>query len=143
MDTVLYLTQEEIDNIFEKLPAKIQKTWKKRLQVETIDAYETEQELTARLNKTKYDDIPGMEAFAKHAVTALSSDDVESASPAGIPEAAYPRFFYSIGACGMSAMLEIAMQDPKISNEIMETVAGMSFVRHIILEANASGKAAA
>ena len=140
---MLHLTAEEQEHVFARLPRELQERWKDRVHTETIDAYETEEELMERMRSVRYDDLPGVRTFMEASVRAAETGDLESVDFSVLPEAAFPRYFHSIGACGMSAMLQLTLQEPGITDEGMQAAASMSIVRHIILEANASAKAAA
>ncbi len=139
---ILYLTSDEQKHLFDRLPEALQASWKDKISIEAIDAYETEEELKERMTSVRYDDLPSVKEFMQSAVKAAEAGNLENADYASIPEAAFPRYYHSIGACGMTAMLEFTLHDPNLTEEGMRAVASMSMVRHIILEANASAKAA-
>ena len=140
-DFALRLTQEEIDNLWEKLPAAMQKHWKPMLTVESLQSFETEQELTKRMKTVRLDDIPGMKEFTDEFVQTIEKGDLTKASLKNMPQVAILRHFYSIGACGMSALIGIMLQDPALDEPAMQAVADFSVIRHAILESNASVKA--
>lgn len=138
----LYLTAEEQEHLFKKLPQHLQDAWSPSLKTETVDAYETEAELKERMTSTTYEDLPSMKDFHQSAVAAAEAGDLSTADFTKIPHEAFPRYFHSIGACGMSAMMQFTMHDPELNDEGLRAVASMSMIRHIILEANAAAKAA-
>lgn len=138
MDSALYLTQEELENIFVKLPEATQAAWRSKLVTETIDAFETEEELIERMSNVRTDDIPGMKEFLDAFTKTIEEGDLTKATLTAIPEVAMLRHFYAIGACGMSAIIGLMLQDPKLEEPDLQAAADFSVLRHAILQANAS-----
>jgi hypothetical protein len=140
-DVTLYLTKEEVDNVFTKLPAKAQSSWKPRLTVESLTTFETEDELQRRMSSVRTDDIPGIKEFVESFITMVQKKDLTNLSLNDVPEVAILRHFYAIGACGMSALIEVALQDPELDDDAVFAIADFSVIRHAILQANASASA--
>jgi hypothetical protein len=144
MAQTLYLTHDEVEHIFEKFSAELQEKWRSRLQEETLKAFETDDELVRLRDATTYDDLPDMRRFGEWVQRKLQGgSDLEDLDAAGFPDAAIPRFLRSIGACGLSAIIEISLQQPDLSDDVFEAIAGLSHIRHAILEHNAALRAAA
>ena len=135
--TALYLTKHEMTKLFPALPVAVQRTWKKKVKDEMNDAFETKEELLNRMQKPWNDESKELESFVKHVGNILEQGKgVDAIDLQKFPDSAFPRFFYTIGACGMSAFIQISLQQKNIKNGDMKAIAGLSFIRHAILEAN-------
>lgn len=131
-DNPLYLVREEI-LLFEKLPDALKNNWKPV--IETIDAYETEAEITRRMKDSRFE-MPGLEGFIKGGGT----KDGPQFDFSKVSEPAWAEYFYTIGASGTSALIQLSLQSPGLTDEQMDSIAAMSAIRHVILEENNAAK---
>ncbi|HRH93375.1 MAG TPA: hypothetical protein PKV72_02475 [Candidatus Peribacteria bacterium] len=130
-DNPLYLVREEI-LLFEKLPEALKSNWKPV--IETIDAYESEAEITRRMKDSRFE-LPGLEAFIKS-----GGKDGPQFDFSKVSEPAWAEYFYTIGASGTSALIQLSLQSPGLTDEQMDSIAAMSAIRHVILEENNAAK---
>jgi hypothetical protein len=138
MARALYLTAEEKKLFFNKLPDAIRKSWELSLKEETIDAYETAQELEKRGEEVARDPDAAQPEFARmlnaHLESGKGLDDVPIAD---IPPNILYDGFYQMGASGLSAFIQLSLQDADIEDQDMIGIATLTLVRHHVLEANA------
>lgn len=138
MDTFFHLTAEERQKIFERVPAKLKSAWEKKVLEETIDAYETPEELKRRMETPAFDKYPEAKAFAEKVAKKMeaggSIDDVPFSD---FPKEAIPTLLYNLGACGVTALMELAFQQPELDEDVLEDMAALSRARHRILQINA------
>ena len=137
--SILYFTADE-KRLFDTLPNDVKKGWEGSVEIETIDAYETVAELQGRMAHTSYDKYPAAKALADKARRAVErGEGLREISFLDLPSEALPVFFYSIGACGVSAMIELSLQDAeKLRMSGMEGVEALSRIRHHLLQQNSS-----
>lgn len=133
MPSVLYLRAEE-KALFHTLPSALTSAWEARIIDETIDGYESEQELTEKLSSLPFAEDPRYKAWAR---THASFGAVGSPLLTDFPEDLLPSFFEHIGACGLSAIIELAFQSEHVNGTILEAVSALSTLRHQILTKNA------
>ncbi len=138
MASLLFLTGEERANIVPALPAEIRSAWEANLREEVIDAYETTEELEKRMAQSQLGKSPAVQALIKDVSDHMAEGkSIENISIAGIPDDLVPDFLYSIGASGVSALLQMMLQSPKLKPKDMESIAALSRARHRILQINA------
>lgn len=127
----LHLTTEE-QKWFETLPAALKEGW--TVEPETIDAYETAEELQVRLNITRMPKFPPVDKLLQKL---RDGADIKDVNLDDLPEEMMPSFFFAIGAKGVSifmgALFKLAKDD-----EDVQALCAMSLIRHDILETNAS-----
>ncbi len=138
---LLFLTPEERDRLFSKLPKALQSAWKDKLREETITTYETPSELQLRIRESKFVDHAGIKALMdkmiSHIEQGKKGSPIDHVSMKDLPEDALPAFFFTIGACGTEAFLDLLLQDKDLSEEDMDAVASLSRTRHRLLQMNA------
>lgn len=133
MRTVLYLRSGEM-TLFNALPKSIQAEWQGKVVEESIDAYESEDQLATKMNGAPFVNDERYKAWAaKHSSGVQTSDSLLSDFPGDL----FPSFFECIGACGLCAMIEMALGNGKLDDEAMNGVAALSVLRHQILTKNA------
>ena len=134
MDDLLHLTADERP-LFDALPDDVKGAWEGKLAEETLDAYETPEQLAVRLSV--FDDQPEV----KRAVDAVFAALKDGASPDAVelpdmPEEVVPRVLFALGAGGMSALLQILLRSATADS--LEGIAALSQARHLLLEQNAA-----
>lgn len=138
MASMLFLTGEERKEIWPRLPDVIKQEWESRVREEIIDAYESAEELEKRMAQSQLGKSPAMQALIQDvAQNMVDGKSIQDVSVAGIPDDLVPDFLYSIGACGVSALLQMMLQNPELKAKDMEQVAALSRARHRILQINA------
>jgi len=135
----LRLTADEKTHIFDKLPEPLRKKWESRLEIETLESFESVEELKSRLEKLSFDEYPDAVKVGEKALkAAMKGKALKAMDAKKFPQEAMPRFFHAIGACGISAMMQAAMQGEDVDNTTLESVAGLSLIRHVILQDNSA-----
>lgn len=131
MNTI-HLTPQERSK-FEALPADLRDGWE--IVDETLEsAYETPEQLALRAEVARLDRNPYIKTLIERLQSGASPD---SLSLADIPESYFPVIFYAIGASGIAMLIALHLGEIKTDEDIQE-LAGLSHVRHDILEANAA-----
>ena len=131
MRTILYLRSNEKE-LFEKLPAAVQAAWSDKIVEETLESFESQETLEKNLDNVPFASDPGYQAWVeKHA-----SDMGSGAALADFPEDLLPAFFENIGACGLCAIIELALQNGTVDDKTMEAVSALSVLRHQVLTKN-------
>ena len=134
----VYLTQEE-QELLQKQPKGVQDLFKGRMKPEILTSYETEDELVERMSKANYDRYPEVkqivEKFGK-------SGSVEDVALDTLSDGALDVLLFSIGACGICAILETSLQqsDIDIDADAVDAFAALTAARQRILKVNAGGK---
>jgi len=137
-DVQLYLTPEEIEHLWPTLPDDIRNRWQSSVVEETQTSFETSNELNDRLDKLSKDTSPEMESLREQLVQGLKAGKQPSQIQwKEIPDATILQLLHGVGACGVSAFIEMAMQEQNLTDQTMVSVASLSVVRHHMLEANA------
>ncbi len=131
--TKVLLTNEE-QALLKKLPPNAQALFKGRVESETLDSFETEEELAERLSKTSYDQYPEVKGMIDKLLTSGNIDDLDFEK---LSDGALDVLLFSIGACGISALIEISLQD-EVSKDAVEAIATLSAARHRVLTVNSS-----
>ncbi len=135
MPSTLYLTADETRLFGKNVSAALRKSWQDSVREEALDTYETEEQLQTRMQSVSYGQFPQVKALAEKAAAQKSLDGL---SLQDIPPQAMPVLLHSIGACGVSALIELSFQDPAlIDDNALEGIAGLSRARHQMLIANA------
>ena len=138
MVSLLFLTGEERAKIFPRLPAEIRSVWEPGVREEVIDAYENAQELEKRMAQSQLGKSLAMQVLIKDVSDHMAEGkSIENISIAGVPDDLVPDFLYTIGASGVSALLQMMLQSPKLHPKDMESIAALSRARHRILQINA------
>lgn len=137
MDAVLYLNAAEMA-LFKTLPASVQSAWVSRVKEEILTAYETPQQMEARMKAVNYDKYPEAKALIEQCAQQMKAGKAPDVSMANFPEQAIDAFLFALGASGISFLMESLMQDPKVAEnaEAMAGIAALSRVRHETLDAN-------
>lgn len=128
---VLYLTQDE-KKIFENLSEALREGWK--IQDETINAYETDEQLAVRVSMADTDRWPELKKLMQEM---KEGKEVNVTDIKSIPESAMPELLFTIGARGVTMLIYALMQKAKDDQDI-EGLAAFSMLRHDLLETNAS-----
>jgi hypothetical protein len=135
---LLFLTVDEREKLFAKLPQTVQDAWQAGLRTETIDAYEPPEELQRRMREGTFADRPDVKAMFDALVGMLGKNAAPGDLPMDeFPEDALPSFLYTIGACGTEALIEQLLQAESVTQEDMQGIASLSRARHRLLEINA------
>lgn len=134
--TAFWLTKDEIANLFEKLPQQLQQEWKKHVVIESLTAFETEAQLRKNFEQSRFE-LPGLKDFID-SVAAGSPKPFPELNSSNLSEESLAEYFATIGASGISALLYMALAEPDVTSEQLDQLAGMSRVRHVILEANST-----
>ena len=135
-DTTFYIVDEELA----LLPAHIRTKWANRLQKETLTAYETPEQIDARMKSVNYAQYPNLKKKIDLYAGEIKAGRTPEMSFEDFPEEALGSFLYSIGASGISFYIHVYLSDKDLceSEELLEAVAALSRTRHRILEKNAA-----
>ncbi len=133
MRTVLYLRSGEI-KLFRNLSAELRGSWEEKIVEESIDAYESEGELAAKMSSAPFLKDPRYTSWAKKHSTGVQTGD---SLLSDFPEDLLPAFFECVGACGLCAMIEAALGNGKVTDDVLNGIAALSVLRHQILTKNA------
>ena len=128
--TTLYLTPDEIRNIFGKLPSSIQNAWKSSLKEEDLmDHFETDEEIERKL-------VTGTKRPSKAVQTFMKQIAEKGEFPSMTPETV-EALADVVGAVGLSAVLTAAFQEG-VEEGDLDGISALSEMRHRILAANAA-----
>ena len=126
----LYLTAAEQAK-FQTVSDALKDGWE--VTPETIDAYETTYQLWIRANMMELNEFPEI----KQMILALrDGKPVDPTTIQNIPDEALPEVLFTIGARGITILMTILF-DRIESDEEIAAIAGLSHLRHDVLEANA------
>lgn len=133
-DTTFYIVDEELA----LLTPENKKAWAGQLKKETLTAYETPEQLDARMKSVNYDKYPELRAQIDAFAREVQSGKMPTLSFSNFPEEAIDSFLFSIGASGISAFIDLYLRQKEVveSTGAMEAVAALSRARHKILEKN-------
>ncbi len=138
---LLFLTAEERERLFAKLPSALQSHWEKNIRPETIDAYESPKELQMRLQESKFASHPGVKAMfdkmVKHVESGKKGDPFEAVQMEDFPPDALPSLLFTIGAAGTEAFIQMLLGSDDVTEEDMESIASLTRARHRMLQLNA------
>src|SRR5437870_2282229 len=109
MDSALfYIVDEELA----LLPENVRRTWEARLVKETLTAYETPQQIDARMSAVNYKKFPGLQKKIEQYAKDFSAGNASNVSFEDFPEEALGSFLFSIGASGISAYIALYLHSP-------------------------------
>ena len=133
-DNAFYLVDEEI----KLLPPAVKKALSKRIKKELCTAYETPQQIDARMKAVSYKKFPKLQKKIDGYVAEIKAGKKPNMDFSDFPEEAIGTFLFSIGASGISFYIAIFISDPSFGTdkELIEAVAALSRSRHRILEKN-------
>ena len=129
--STLYLTMVE-KALFQKLPKELREGW--AVVDQPVKAFETDAQLAVRANMMELDAFPELRK-AVEGMRAGKKPDLKSIK--GIPEAALGEVLFALGARGISILLQHLLADAT-EDKHLEAVAGFSFARKDIIDANAA-----
>ncbi len=139
MGNPVHLTADE-QKLFEALPAAVKAVFKKRIETEIIDAYETEAELKERLRNASFTSDPRARLLAEKVMHKLArSENLDDLSLDELPEQVLSSVLYGMGAVGISAIIELMLADAK-NTETVEAIGLLSRARNKVLRANAASR---
>ncbi len=130
-----YFTAEEM-KLLKTLPKATQDYFKGRVQPETLDTFETEEELVERMKSASYDKYPEVRQMVGELA---KTGDVSAVSFEKMSDGALDTLLFSIGACGMSALIETSLQE-NVDASAADAIVSLSKARHRVLTVNSSGK---
>lgn len=105
---------------------------------ETLTSYERPTDLVVRMRLVASDTHPEVRDFVLHMIEALQrGEDIEPNALDGLPQESLPIVYFGMGALGLCALIEVLLPVAE-SPEDLEGLAGLTKVRHLLLEANAS-----
>lgn len=131
--TKVLLTKEE-QALLKKLAPNVQALFKDRVEAESLTSFETEEELVERMSKASYEQYPEVKTMMeKFAVTG----NPEDLSFDKLSDGALDVLLFSIGACGISALIEISLQEQVTQDEV-DVIATLSAARHRVLTVNSA-----
>ncbi len=138
MDTTLFLTKEE-KTLFSQFPASVQDAWKGRITEETGSAYETPEQMDARMHAVNYDKYPKAKEIIETIKMSIREGKTPQVSFADFPDGAIDSFLFSLGASGISFLMESMLRMPEQTStkDGMDGLMVLSCVRHETLESNA------
>lgn len=133
-DSTVYLVKEEMT----LLSPALKKQWEKSLKPEALTAYETPEQIDARMKAVNYSKYPKLQKKIDACLAAMQEGKQTEMSFEDFPEEAISSFLYSIGASGISAYIDLFLSSKKMqgSDAAMQGVAALSRARHRILEKN-------
>lgn len=130
-NTTLFLTEPEAA-AFAALPEALREGW--TVEPETGTAYEDADVLKVRAGMARFETFPALHEYVKQA---LSSGIVDPSTIKEIPESVLPELFFTIGARGVSALMAALFSECAQDDDVAG-IAGLSHIRHDILQTNAS-----
>ena len=134
MDKTFYIVAEELA----LLPPEVKKAWRSRMQKESLTAYETPEQIDARMSSASYEKYPALQQQINGYVAAFKRGESPVVTFTDFPEEAVDTFLFSIGASGISMLIDLYLRQQSVleSPNMMESVAALSRARHKILEKN-------
>ncbi len=130
----IHLTQAE-RTVFDTLPAPLREGWDVKAEEGTV--YETDYELMVRANMAEVDGFPQLKQMM---LDLRAGKTIDPSTIGEIPENLIPEVLYSIGARGISIIMEELLKRAKTDQELL-SLAAFSQFRHDILDVNASVRA--
>ena len=131
----LYLRAYE-QELLEKLPADVASVCV--VEEEGLAAYETPTELVVRMRLVASDVHPEVREFVLGILEKLQKgEDLDPKIFATLPHESLPIVYFGMGAIGLCALVEALFPEVK-TGEDLEGLAGLTKMRHLLLEANAS-----
>ncbi len=135
MMTTLLLTPAE-QKTFAALPEPLRNGW--TVETESGTAYETDYELMIRANMAE---LTGFPAFKTMSEAIRAGKQVDPASLGVIPEEVIPEILFSIGARGISVLIDTLLSRTS-KDEDVQAIAAFGQFRKDILESNVLAKSA-
>lgn len=131
----LYLRACE-QELCEKLPPALCKEC--AMVEEELASYEHPRELVVRMRLVASDAHPEVRELVLSIQDALQRGrDIDPAVLNVVPHESLPIVYFGMGALGLSALIEVMLSQVKTPQDIAG-IAGLTKIRHILLEANAS-----
>lgn len=130
-NTTLFLTAPEAA-AFAALPESLREGW--TVEPETGTAYEDADVLKVRASMARFDTYPQLKDIARDV---LAGKKPEASAYANIPESVLPELYFTIGATGVAILIRILFPAIKADDDVAG-LAGLTHIRHDILETNAS-----
>lgn len=127
----LMLTAEE-KKLFSKLPEGLQEGWE--IKEETLTSYESNEDLKIRASIAGFDDHPAVQKLLK---TVQEGGAIDRIPLDAIPQNVFEELMFTIGARGMDRFIRALLSQCK-KDEDLQGVAGLSALRHALLEGNRS-----
>lgn len=125
----LFLTSAE-RKLFDALPEAVRAEWK--VAEEKGTRYETDKELVTRAGLMELETFPQLK---KMVAEGKKGKKMNLSVIAEIPKDAYPEFFFTIGARGMTQLIGAAFSALK-NDDGVQFIAAVSHLRHDVLNAN-------
>lgn len=129
----LYLTNTE-RQLYDKLPADLKKAWGGEVSEEQGTAWETEEELDARIVTFAEEAAPEVREIARTFRQKIVRKEMDNWSADEIPASLLPTLLFVMGARGLSAMISGALQS---SDFALDVLSALSEARHMLLKNNA------
>jgi hypothetical protein len=137
--STVYLTQDE-RTLFDALPAALKKAHAKSVENETIDAYETDNELRTRLQSASFTKDPRALLLAEKIMHKAShNESMDDVTSDEMPEELLSSVLFGMGAVGIAGLVEAMLPDCE-NDDDFEAVAALTRARHKILVANEAGR---
>jgi hypothetical protein len=130
----LHFTPSELAH-YEKLPAALREGW--IVKEETGTAYETEEVLEIRRAMLRFQKNPSLQPLLEKLKQNIPLEQLTSKD---LPEEILPDLFFGMGARGVTVLIELAFGNVK-DEEDVAGLAGLTKIRHDLLEANAKASA--
>lgn len=127
----LALTAEE-KKLFEKLPASLREGWE--IKEETLTSYESDEDLRMRASIAAFDEHPAVQKLLKDV---QGGEAINRISLDAIPQNVFEELMFTMGARGMDRFIRALLSQCK-KDEDLQGVAGLSALRHALLEGNRS-----
>ncbi len=133
-DNTFYLAEDELPLLNQAL----RKGLGKRVKKEALTAYETAEQIGARMQAASYQKFPAVQKKIDHYKAEIKAGKKVDLSFEDFPEEAIDTFLFSIGASGITFYMAAFMQSPSFAEnkELVEAVAALSRARHDILAKN-------
>ncbi len=113
------------------------KEWKWTLSDETLQSYETTDELDARLKLLSKSRNVELERLSQKISAKLDMGESLENLPEDVSDEAFTLMLFGIGAMGMTALIEILSRDAKSQDDLFN-MAALTAARHALLQANSS-----
>jgi hypothetical protein len=134
---VVHLRPEERE-VFEGLSDELKDGW--QVEEETLNANERPEELEMRYRMASLSD-EACKKFCESAKEAKSTEEILKAAEqfdmSALPQHEAAELFFTLGTKVLSAMILYLLQNTN-ADEDMEGVAGLTEIRHMLFESNAS-----
>ncbi|OGJ72007.1 hypothetical protein A2454_05430 [Candidatus Peribacteria bacterium RIFOXYC2_FULL_55_14] len=131
----LYLRPSERE-LLEKLPSALAGAC--AVEDEELTSFESTSELVVRMRLVASDAHPEVRDFVLGVLHDLQrGKEINPKALARLPHESLPVVYFGMGALGLCALIEVLFPSVR-SREDLEGLAGLTKVRHLLLEANAS-----